>query len=76
MNLGDNPTFGVGENKIEAHLLGFSGDLYGQPLRLSFLQKLRDIVKFSSKEELIAQMKRDVEETLEIYARYSSRASE
>lgn len=76
VNLGDNPTFDVGENKIEAHLLGFSGDLYGQPLRLSFLQKLRDIVKFSSKEELIAQMKRDVEETLEIYARYSSRASE
>lgn len=73
VNLGGNPTFGVDAIKIEAHLLDFQGDLYGKPLSLSYLQKIRDIVKFNSKEELIAQMNRDLESVRAVFSRYSSR---
>lgn len=61
VNLGGNPTFGVSAIKIEAHLLDFSGDLYGKPISLDFLTRLRDIIPFGSKEELIAQMKKDLD---------------
>ena len=66
VNLGDNPTFGIGERKIEAHLQNFSGDLYDKPLTLEFCSKLRDVVKFPSKEALQEQMTRDVARTREI----------
>ena len=66
VNLGGNPTFGVERRKIEAHLLDFSGDLYGRRLTLEFCSKLRDVVKFPDKESLLRQMARDVEETRRI----------
>lgn len=69
INLGGNPTFGIGETKIEAHLLDFHGDLYSQPLELTFLDRVRGIVSFSSAEELIAQMKRDVAYVRTVFSR-------
>jgi riboflavin kinase/FMN adenylyltransferase len=45
---------------IEAHLLNFSGDLYGRPVRLEFLDRLRDEMRFGSVEELKAQIARDI----------------
>lgn len=66
VNLGGNPTFGVERRKIEAHLLDFSGDLYGRRLSLEFCAKLRDVVRFPDKESLLRQMSRDVEETRRI----------
>ncbi len=62
VNLGGNPTFGVAERKIEAHLLDYRGDLYGVRLELEFCARLRDVVQFSSKEALLAQMARDVDD--------------
>ena len=59
VNIGYRPTFGGRQRKIEAHLLGFSGDLYGQELNLKFHQKIRDEKKFSGKEELIFQLESD-----------------
>jgi len=51
---------------VEAHLLGFAGDLYGEVGRLSFVRRLRDDMAFDSAEELIAQMHRDVAHAEEV----------
>jgi riboflavin kinase / FMN adenylyltransferase len=69
-SIGVRPTFeAAGEVKLEAHLLGFEGDLYGSTVRLAFLERLRDELRFDSPEELVAQMKKDVEQTRETVAR-------
>lgn len=60
VNIGNVPTFLNREAiSIEAHLIGFQGDLYEQTLRLSFYQKLRDEKKFGGIEELKAQIGAD-----------------
>jgi riboflavin kinase/FMN adenylyltransferase len=61
-NIGPNPTFGEQMRKVEVHLIGFQGDLLGQTLRIDFLERLRDTRPFAGVEELIAQLRRDVEE--------------
>jgi riboflavin kinase/FMN adenylyltransferase len=65
-NIGTSPTFGEHTKKVEAHLIGFTGDLYGRAVELDFLDRLRAIHKFSSVDELMAQIKADVEETRRI----------
>jgi riboflavin kinase / FMN adenylyltransferase len=60
VNLGRRPTFGGGDLALEAHLLDFAGDLYGARVRLSFVERLRDEQRFSSKEELVARIREDV----------------
>jgi riboflavin kinase/FMN adenylyltransferase len=60
INIGPNPTFGEHALKIEAHLIGYEGSLYGQPLEVDFLARLRDIQRFESLEALQAQLKQDV----------------
>jgi riboflavin kinase / FMN adenylyltransferase len=70
VNVGVRPTFETeGETKIEAYLIGFDGDLYGRDVRLCFLERLRDEERFESPEELVAQMRADVEQTARIAAR-------
>ncbi len=59
VNLGVRPTFGEGEYWLEAHLLDFSGDLYGRILTLSFVSRLRPERKFEDVEALRAQIARD-----------------
>jgi riboflavin kinase/FMN adenylyltransferase len=60
-NIGPNPTFGENARKVEVHLIGFQGDLYGQPLAVDFLDRLRDTRPFGSVAELGAQLRRDIE---------------
>ena len=48
---------------MEAYLLDFSGDLYGEPARLSFVERLRDELAFDSVDDLVTQMGRDVGRT-------------
>ena len=48
---------------VEAYLLDFDGDLYGKPLRLDFLKRLRGERRFDAVEALVEQMDHDVEET-------------
>ena len=69
VNIGVRPTFDskFGE-LIEAFLLDFSGDLYGTQLELTFLRRLRGELRFSSVQELVEQMERDVRATREIVA--------
>jgi riboflavin kinase / FMN adenylyltransferase len=62
-NVGVRPMFETGRGElIEAYLLDFDGDLYGQPLRLEFLKRLRGEKRFDSVEALVAQMGEDVDE--------------
>ena len=62
-SVGVRPMFVTGRGElIEAFLLDFDGDLYGQPLRLEFLKRLRGEKRFESVEALIEQMARDVDE--------------
>jgi riboflavin kinase/FMN adenylyltransferase len=60
VNVGPNPTFGESALKVEAHLIDYSGSLYGQTLEVDFLARLRDIQPFGSAEELTRQLARDV----------------
>lgn len=69
VNIGVRPMFVTGRGElIEAYLLDFQGDLYGQRLCLEFLARLRGERRFPSVEDLIEQMGRDVERTREIAA--------
>jgi riboflavin kinase/FMN adenylyltransferase len=68
ISVGTNPTFNEQAMKVEVFLLDFEGDLYDRPLQVDFVTRLRDTVKFNSAEELIVQMKSDVEETRRIVA--------
>ena len=68
MSLGPNPTFDEAALKVEAFLLDFHGDLYGQPIEIDFLARLRNIKRFESAEQLVAQMSQDVERTRAIAA--------
>jgi riboflavin kinase / FMN adenylyltransferase len=62
-NVGVRPMFVTGRGElIEAYLLDFDGDIYGQPLRLEFLKRLRGERRFDSVEALVEQMGADVDE--------------
>jgi riboflavin kinase/FMN adenylyltransferase len=60
-NIGPNPTFGEQARKIEVHLIGYHGDLYGRELAVDFIERLRDVRPFTSVAELIGQLRADVE---------------
>jgi riboflavin kinase/FMN adenylyltransferase len=69
VNVGVRPTFGSGRAElIEAFLLDFDGDLYGQELRVRFLERLRGEMRFESAQALVEEMHRDVERTRAIAA--------
>lgn len=68
VNVGHNPTFQSRDEEtvhltIEAHLLGFSGDIYDQRIRIDFLHKIRDERRFAGVAELMAQMQADIAAT-------------
>jgi riboflavin kinase / FMN adenylyltransferase len=70
VNVGVRPTFDTGRGLlIEAHLIGFEGDLYGQQLRIAFLERMRGEKRFESVDELVEQMQRDLIEAREIAER-------
>jgi len=69
VNIGPNPTFGENALKIEIHLIGFAGSLYGQPLEVDFLSRLRSIRPFESVAALKAQLAHDVAAAREISVR-------
>jgi riboflavin kinase/FMN adenylyltransferase len=63
VNVGVRPTFETGRGLlVEAYLLDFDGDLYGETLRVAFVDRLRGERRFDSTEALVAQMRRDVAE--------------
>lgn len=62
ISIGVNPHYGGDERRIEPYLLDFEGDLYGRRLVVELWRRLREERAFSSEEELVAQIARDVEE--------------
>lgn len=61
-NIGKNPTFGNRERTVESYLLDFRIDLYEQEVKINFIQKLRDEIKFSGPDELTMQIFKDIKE--------------
>jgi riboflavin kinase/FMN adenylyltransferase len=59
-NVGPNPTFGEDARKIEVHLIGYTGDLYGAELAVEFAAWLRDTRPFAGVAELVEQLRQDV----------------
>ena len=66
VHIGPNVSFGEEAISVEAHLVGFSGNLYGETLDVDFLDRLRDTRKFASIDELKAQLAVDVERAARI----------
>ncbi len=66
INLGANPTFGETAQKVEIHLLDYHDSLYGQPLEVEFLARLRDVTTFANPTELVDQLQQDIKRTREI----------
>ncbi len=60
INIGPNPTFGEHHRKVETHLIGCDDTIYGRPLEVDFLERLRDVRTFASPEELVEQVQEDV----------------
>lgn len=72
IHIGPNPTFAEGLRKIEVHLLDYSGDLYGSSLNVDFLDRVREVRKFASVDELRNQLQQDIQTTRAITAHAGS----
>lgn len=65
-NIGNNPTFEGKKETIEINLLNFEEDLYHKNLKVEFIERLREEVRFESREDLIRQINKDREQTMRI----------
>jgi riboflavin kinase / FMN adenylyltransferase len=63
ISVGTNPTFQGSRRTVEAFLLDFEGDLYGEHVGVEFVQRLRPMLAFADVGELVEAMDRDVAET-------------
>lgn len=69
VNVGVRPTFGTGRGLlVESHLIGWSGDLYGQQIEIAFLERMRGERRYDSAEALAEQMHADADQAREICA--------
>jgi riboflavin kinase/FMN adenylyltransferase len=59
-NIGPNPTFGENARKVEVHLIGFHGDLYGRELAVDFVDRLRNTQPFAGVADLVDQLHKDI----------------
>ena len=60
LNIGCRPTIGKSDEKtIEVHIIDFEGDIYAKSLQITFMQRIRDEIRFEKVEDLIAQLKKD-----------------
>jgi riboflavin kinase/FMN adenylyltransferase len=62
VNVGIRPTFGETTLAVEAYLLDFAGDLYGQTMTLTFVSRIREERRFPSIQALTEQIQADAEE--------------
>ncbi len=66
MNIGYKPTMTDGIYSLEVHLIDFDGDLYQKEIEVSFVRFIRDEKKFSSREELVEQLRQDREAVISV----------
>jgi len=69
-NIGFNPTFGDKNFSFETHILDFNGELPGKIMRVSFIKRIRDEIKFSNAYDLEAQIQKDIENVKSILKNY------
>jgi riboflavin kinase/FMN adenylyltransferase len=67
-NIGFSPTFEDNEFTVEVHLLNFNTDIYGEKIRINFIERIRDEKKFANISELTAQINQDIETAHKILA--------
>jgi riboflavin kinase/FMN adenylyltransferase len=70
--VGSNPTFAGRERRVEAFVLDFDGDLYGERVGLSFRARLRPMIRFDTVAELVSQMDDDVRRSRELLSDHPS----
>ncbi len=68
-NIGPNPTFGEQIRKVEAHLIDYSGDLYGRSVELDLLSRIRPTRRFDGLDDLLAQIRDDIAKARQICSR-------
>ena len=68
-NIGYSPTFDDHEFTVEVHILDFNDNIYGKSIRVNFIKRIRDEIKFANISELIDQIKCDIAAAREIFAR-------
>jgi len=66
-NIGMNPTFNISFCSIETHILNFSLNIYGKKIKVSFIKRIRDEIRFNSVEQLTFQINKDIEMTKEFF---------
>ena len=72
-HIGRRPTVDdAAESRVEVHLLDFKEDLYGEALRLSFVRRVRDVLRFESMQQLKEQLERDEKVVREVLGQSSS----
>jgi riboflavin kinase / FMN adenylyltransferase len=70
LNIGVNPTFADEKFSIEVHILDFNDNIYGKPLDILFIDRLRDEIKFEGPEKLVEQIKQDIDQARTILKPY------
>jgi len=68
-NIGYSPTFEDHEFTVEVHILDFDDNIYGEKIRVNFITRLRDEIKFSNISELIDQIKKDIAAAREFFSK-------
>lgn len=73
VNIGTNPTFETGQHvTVEVHLFDFKDDLYGSRIKVLFLQRLRDEIRFADYHQLMHQIAQDIHIAQAYFAHHSS----
>jgi riboflavin kinase/FMN adenylyltransferase len=62
ISIGRAETFGKNKRQVEAHLLDYEGDLYGKLVRVEFMRRIRDQMKFANADELVTQIRQDIDD--------------
>lgn len=66
MNIGERPTFEKANFSIEVHIIDFDEEIYGKEIQVQFVERIRDEMAFKGKNELIDQLNKDKEKTINI----------
>lgn len=69
VNIGGNPTFEDVAKKVECHIIGFSGDLYGQSLNIELAAQIREVISFANADQLVRQIHADLQSCKDIFRR-------
>ena len=67
MNIGPNPTFDDRTRKVECHVIGFSGNLYGTLLSVELIARVRGLIAFESADTLTEQIRHDIAECTRLF---------